>query len=510
MKKVLCFVRVSTEAQSLEDQHNEMREFIISEGYSPEGIVWLEERGASAASLNQKYLEMIEKMKKMIEGDPEIVCVAAWHLNRIARREEAWVGVKTFLVQRGIQLLIKNPYLKLLTPEGKVDSGIELAVGLLAILAKQENDERMEKLKRAKKSIRKSGKWQGGPSVKYGYMVDKDRYIVPDPEKAEDIRLIYSLYSTGEFSTYTLTRELKERGYNFTKPFIADVLGDAGYCGGETPGVPERRLPAIISQELFERCKSIRKSKQRETKGSVPVYGARLIKCPICGGSYTKTGINYRCIKHNNHECPNDITIRSSVIEYLLLDVASHIYFLQRARKKEETKKDNTKKIEVLVQKISTAEKKLELFPSKKEKVIDLYVEGLLDKSERDRRLGKIDEDKREIEEKINQLKEKKSALEGDILTRAEYMNSVRKDYAALRKDKEEANRVIHQIIERVVITREEYKGERGVRIAIFPHNAEPVEYIYIPMKKKGNNLYSVALGAGERISPREWEEFLG
>ena len=62
----MIMVRASTEKQSVEDQHNEMAEFCRAEGYADEDMVWIEDKGASAAKVNEKYRQMIEDVKLAI------------------------------------------------------------------------------------------------------------------------------------------------------------------------------------------------------------------------------------------------------------------------------------------------------------------------------------------------------------------------------------------------------------------------------------------------------------
>ena len=56
MKKILAILRVSTEEQEIESQKVELGTFIKSKGFGDEEIEWLEAKGASARSLNKKYL----------------------------------------------------------------------------------------------------------------------------------------------------------------------------------------------------------------------------------------------------------------------------------------------------------------------------------------------------------------------------------------------------------------------------------------------------------------------
>ena len=56
MGKILLILRVSTDAQDLEEQKREMIEFALSEGYSIDNIICREAKGASAIKINETYL----------------------------------------------------------------------------------------------------------------------------------------------------------------------------------------------------------------------------------------------------------------------------------------------------------------------------------------------------------------------------------------------------------------------------------------------------------------------
>ena len=122
MSKVLIMVRTSTESQSIEDQHREMVEFCRYRGYKDEDMIFIEEQGASAAKVDDRYKAQIQAIKNAIEKDKEINCFACWHLNRAFRDESAYIDIKNFLVPRKIQMLVKNPSLELLNPDGTINS----------------------------------------------------------------------------------------------------------------------------------------------------------------------------------------------------------------------------------------------------------------------------------------------------------------------------------------------------------------------------------------------------
>ena len=90
MGKVLIFVRSSTEKQEIEDQKKEMQDFVKSMGYSDRDVVCLEDKGASAIKLNDKYLNMVDVLKEYIK-EGSIECCAVWHMNRLGRNDEVLI-----------------------------------------------------------------------------------------------------------------------------------------------------------------------------------------------------------------------------------------------------------------------------------------------------------------------------------------------------------------------------------------------------------------------------------
>ena len=140
--RILVFLRVSTEAQELDNQRNEMRDFVNSMGYSD--IIYVEGIGASAIKINDEYIEMYAEVRKHIENG-DISAVAVWAVNRLARDEEWFIRFKKLFIENKIQFIVKNPTLSLLNEDGSVNTGSELALSLFSTMAKQD----MEKAKRS-------------------------------------------------------------------------------------------------------------------------------------------------------------------------------------------------------------------------------------------------------------------------------------------------------------------------------------------------------------------------
>ena len=496
--KCLVMIRVSTTAQQLEDQHREMVEFCNQEGWTD--LIFVEDKGASAIKLNDSYRLMIDQVKESITNDSDIKCMAVWELSRAFRNEGVYYEVKTFLVSHGVQFICKNPYLKLLNPDGTVNQGMEVAMSLLATLSKQEMEIKIDRFTRAKKGMKAKGMYSGGPIIKYGYRVE-NKFIVPDPITAPIVKEVFELYATGKYSTYSLTQELKERGRDVTYSLINRMTADTTYIGYKE----DRIYPPLVSQELWDKCKEIR---ERNTlsipKGKKYVFGSGIFKCPECGSNMIAEGSQFRCWHHNkcypnNHlRCSSDITIRVCHMDGLLWWIAQKEHAKYLMTLNDDKEKEYNDQISVLREKISTLQVKVDQFESKKKKIIDLYVEGLIDKEERDKRLKKEVEGVKTYKDTILSYNEKiegfLSLLEGNKENELtpDKLKSLWKSVLE-EEDLKTMNEIVKKHIHRVSFCRywfgksraKDSKKENAQLITVELVNGEVQKYVYVPRKYK-------------------------
>lgn len=248
--KAILLVRVSTNRQEIDTQTKELKELALQDGYKCSDLIIIEGVGASAIKLNSIYLEEIATLYRTIENDTSINAVYAWEISRIGRNESKLFEIKNFLIQHKIQLVIKNPSLRLLNNDGTVNNGIELAFSLFATMSKQEMEVRMERFARGKARNKAEGKYNGG-RIKLGYRLTKDKYFEINPDTVEVVRMIFTKYANNEASVCSLHKELVDlgvynrpsAGYNGVKQINA-ILKDRAYLG-------ENNYPRIISDEVF-------------------------------------------------------------------------------------------------------------------------------------------------------------------------------------------------------------------------------------------------------------------
>ncbi len=421
MKRVIGWVRTSTDKQELDDQKKELAEFLATEGYKEDEIEWISKKGASAAKMDDEYQAMVESMKQTVIENPQIEAVAVWHLNRAFRTEKAYIDIKEFLVSNGVNLISKNPYVKLLTPTGEVDKGMELAAGLLTLLAKQDQEERKAKFRRAKKANAAKGKYNGG-FVKTGYVIDENGYLKPDEKQAKLINQIFTLYATGKYSMRGLAKELSELGITYedgkqiTPDALLRILADTAYIGYTDDDVKRshRKYIPIVSQELWDKVVKVRKANMMDIPKTRTINLAnKILKCPVCGGNLHRVGKHYICWRHDSyssaavkgHHCTYELNIPVTPTHSILWEIASHFHV-------EHLLKDSVKdigkykaKLNDLDKKISTIQGKIDTLITKRDKTIDSYIDGWIDKTKRDEKLSQINSDEQELSLRLKDLK---------------------------------------------------------------------------------------------------------
>lgn len=490
--KCLVFVRVSTEAQKVEDQHQEMEVFCKEEGYDE--LLFVEDKGASAIKLNDQYRMMITQVKEEIEKDPGIRCFAVWELSRAFRNELVFQEVKQFLVDRKIQFLVKNPYLKLLNPDGSINSGMEIAVTLMATLAKQEMELKKERFRRAKKSMYMQGKFPGGRKPKLGYRVGDGGYVEIDEEGAKLVRLIFDMYATGQWSVRTLYFELLERGYDINFHLVNSVVADRSYIDGP--------YPQLVSRDLWDRCEEIRKRNVLSIpKGKKHCFGSGVFKCAECGRNMIAEGVKYRCWRHNKYSppphCGNGLTTRVDNLDGLLWFVSSQEETKYRMRMYRDTSTEVEKEVGVLREKLSAAEKKMTGMEEKKARILELYTDGLIDKEEMSRKLLQWTESTKKTKDTILKLTEKIEGFLTLLRSKEEElpdMDRLKGIYEGVvrEEDLKEMDRIVKRQVRKVTAVPYDFKGMKTSQLIEIETMYSGVRrFIYVARKHRGHYFFT-------------------
>lgn len=427
-KRILAIVRVSTQKQETESQKKELLEFIVTKGYAENQIVWLETKGASARKENDKYKAMIEDIKRTIEAR-EVEAVALWHLNRLGRTETSLSTMKEYFERNKIQVYIKNPNLQLFDVDSNgikiLNYGTSIAWSIFATMVKFDTEEQFEKTQRGKQYLKEQGKCVSG-RARYGYTVDKDKYIRIDAQESKIVRLIYDKYVNENLTLIELAKWLNSNGYCFRnnkewdERQISVVLSNSTYIGQG-----KYVYPRIIEDDIFNKCKEIRASRNAivdKSLGRKKYYLCnKIIKCEYCGHSYTVKGERYQDGTVNSYyeskgkKCPYGMAIQIKYADAALRRsyLSSYFYYLLDSENKDKDKL--TKEIVNLQSRIDNVRKSLSKLESKQVRFSDLYADGSYTKEQFDGRnkkiKGEIDDKKQDIEELGKQIDYKKGQI---------------------------------------------------------------------------------------------------
>ena len=498
--KALAVLRVSTSGQQIDDQREELYAYIKSMGYDE--IVPVEAIGASAVKLDAKYMEMAKKIKETIlEGGIDAVCV--WEISRLGRNEAILMDFKEFFIKNKVQFICKTPSLKLLNDDGSVNGGTEIAFSLFSTMAKQEAQENKARFHRAKSAMAKVGKYVGGNTIRYGYYVDEQGYFKELPEEGSVVRQVYELYATGKYSSYTLSAELDTRGITISPYKIAAIISCPAYIGDEI-SKSGMHYPPIISKELFEEVKKVREKNKIDMKKKGISLGAKLIKCYKCGAVYSSNTRHYACCRSGKHNCDNNLKLNMEIADALLWKIASIEHFEHITNLTADKEKEYKKEIELLQQKARALDEKVEKCGVKQARIAESYIDGLIDRENRDLRLLKVkDEESAHLAAKAA-LQERIDAIAGlleGIDKDEDYINALA-DAAVIDYTDEEKFDIIHKHIISLIPEPMSY-GKRdprthkpnAVHITITTALGNVSEYLYFPKFYEKHKLYVLSRG---------------
>ena len=309
--KAILLVRVSTKAQDFDEQEREIYNMAIKDGYLPECIIPICEK-ESGIKLAEEERAGLNKMKELIEEDNDINCVYCWEVSRIARRKKINFSVLDYLTTHKIQLVVKNPSIRLFKDNGDIDEGAEMVFTLFSQMAESEMRTKLARWKRTKDAKRKESLYTGG-WILYGYTVDETtKKLIIDEKQANIVKTIFALYLTGKYSYGSLAKELMQTGLlvGYTllaaRKFVSLTLNNLAYAGLPSSTNKHHNLktegniyPQLVTLEMINKCKEIAKDNITKPKKQYDSYyfGKGLLRCPYCGGIMVakKNNNTYHC-----------------------------------------------------------------------------------------------------------------------------------------------------------------------------------------------------------------------
>ena len=401
MKKVIIFCRCSTLAQDITSQKNETILYAKSLGFCEEQFIHLGGVGLSAYKVDSLYIESINQLKKYIISDT-IDSIVVYHLNRLARNEVIALEIKQLCVEHKVNIIVKEPQIKLLNDDKTLNEGFELAYSLFCTLNTQAVRELKVKTKRGKEYKKSLGKYvYVGGGIPLGYVVEND-VITIDEDKASVVRYIFDLCIQGYSFSQIITELVESRKVDKISRFgVYSILHKSAYF--------DDTYPPIIDKDTYMKAQEILSSNILGNSKSSKIHHFcnRLIRCS-CGYGYSVYKNLYVCCRKYEKKYQHNKGILIEVIDGIVFKLVNEKIIEQTKKDNEQTKKQLVKKIDSLNQKTIKISTQIGNFKSKYDRLFDGYVDGIIDKNTYNIK-------KQELGIKENELKDKLTHLQNEL-----------------------------------------------------------------------------------------------
>jgi site-specific DNA recombinase len=287
--RLLNICRVSsheqTEGFSLEMQDQANREWAQRRGYAIVDTIQYVET-ASKQKERKRFQEIINK----ICTDHTIDGVVFHKVDRACRNLSDLALLERIENEKNKKVFFSSQ-------EFPQNAAGRLSVGMMGVVSRWYTDNLKEEVNKGFRGKIEAGEYPHRPP--YGYIICKTAKMpVPDPEKAQNVRKIFSLMASGNYSLKTLRKELFEKGLYFssrthrwTTSHLARTLHHSFYIGkmlwrGQI--YPGKHEP-IIDELLWNKVQNVLEGRgKKENKNYRQfTYGHGLIKCARCGYNIT-------------------------------------------------------------------------------------------------------------------------------------------------------------------------------------------------------------------------------
>lgn len=353
-----------------------------------------------------------------------------------------------------------------------LDEDSELRLTIMSSIAADEVRKLSSRVQFGHKRSMENGHVLGNNRI-FGYDKNaKNHGLIINEEEAKMIKMIFELYATGEHSGRTLERELYNAGYRnrngnkihhntifniiqnpkYKGYFCANRTKVIDYRTQKTIELPEEEwivykdetgeiVPAIVSEELWDRCNKILldrsgyiKTRSKSFKGNSPFAGKIYCKHH---GAYWRTSYSnsvsqgqpiYQWIcgekRKNGAKCCNSFaimeeelyTIACSLFKNIAVDLDGYINEFIKIYNESNSLNDVKNQIDGLRKKVKKAE-------DKQDKLLELYMDGIITKSDFERRNNIFNEDIESINEAISELNHQAKGFD-DVLSNVRRIKS--------------------------------------------------------------------------------------
>lgn len=391
MGKAIILSRVSTLAQHLESQTNDLFRDASFRGYSKDQLIVIEDK-ESAIKLSEDERNGLNTMKYHIEHD-KVDCVFIWEITRISRQLPMLYSIRDYLQSKHVQLYCHQPKFTLFNDDWSISDVSNMVFAMFAVLAENEMKTKKQRMLRARYNLKEQGKAYGGRPP-FGYTIDKNKNFIVKEEEAEVVRKMFNDYGNGLKSIRKLAADLKAEGY-FPNVKEVGLISKLHYWLNATYYIGTEHLPDIITQEMYDKCQEAFKrnvlvkhgttNKQHLLKGLLydKETGHRLTAQTGANSFYASK--NYKCC-----------TIRCVSIDPLVWEVASDIYY-NKMNDKDTVFKTLSAKMQVYINKMKVTKENAESIQEKIDRVEERIIYGKISEDKANSIIDELDKSRKKF-----------------------------------------------------------------------------------------------------------------
>ncbi len=335
--------------------------------------------------------------------------IIAWHPDRLGRNSVDG-GRIIYLIDTGKLKSLKFPTFWFdNTPQGKFMLNIAFGQSKYYI------DNLSENIKKGIRQKLRRGEWPGWAPL--GYLNDyKNHTVILDPEKYRAIRKVFELYATGNYALSDLADFFNKKGITgrtgkkIYRAGIERILRNPFYCGMMkfNNELHEGKHPAIVSKETFDKVQKVLEEKSRRKKVKHYFVFRGYMNCGECGASITASiqkGHNYYHCTKRKRKCSQPYIREENLTEDIsrkLTDVAIDLptYNFLSAEIESQRKKLES----YTTQKKAKLKSELNKTEETINKLLDVYLEGAIEKAEYQQKKEELLTQKNHIKAKLSKL----------------------------------------------------------------------------------------------------------